>query len=359
MRMLVRLPNWIGDAVMAYPAIDMLVKAFPGASIMVAAPPGICEIFAHCQDLILIPLKSRGAKGVLEAARIYRGHQIDRAVLLQNAFGAACAAVLGGIPKRLGLATDGRRYLLTDSITAVQRSKMHEQDIFMVVARETVNRWGGDIRAIEDVEPYPRLNVLYEDYERIKDKFGIRVGEEDYAVLHPGAAYGTAKRWPQDRFASLGRLIRGEMGWRVVIIGSGVERDVCTAVASAIGKAGVMDVSGQTTVRDVMAIQSGARFVVANDSGSAHMAAALGVPTVVVFGSTNPLRTAPRNPNCTVIQRLTDCSPCKHRHCPKDHRCMTSVRVEDIWMVVKSVVNHLGEFNFSCLRKYEDTNRKA
>ena len=159
-----------------------------------------------------------------------------------------------------------------------------------------------------------------------------------FAVLAPGAAYGPAKRWDPARFADLGRGLEEP----VVILGAGPERETCREVASAVGD-GAIDLGGQTTLSQAAAILSRASVVVANDSGLMHLAAALGAPTVGLFGATDPEATGPRGEVTTVLRGNAPCSPCRHRRCPRGRICWNDLQVEAVTASALSVRAGRGE----------------
>jgi heptosyltransferase-2 len=148
--------------------------------------------------------------------------------------------------------------------------------------------------------------------------------------LIPGAAYGTAKRWPAERFAALADRLAGNLGAEIILFGSAGERDVAERIES-LSRAKIHNVAGQTRLRELAALLAECKVVVTNDTGAMHVAAAVGTPVVAVFGPTNPVTTSPVGPRHTLIRRPMDCSPCLLRHCPIDHRCMTAIDVEEVF----------------------------
>ena len=154
------------------------------------------------------------------------------------------------------------------------------------------------------------------------------IGERPYVVLGPGAAYGPAKRWPAERFVAIGRRCVSR-GLGVLACGAAGERDSAESIARAIGDQ-ARALAGDTTIEEQLALCAGARVTVSNDSGLAHVAAASGSPTVVVFGSTSSAWTAPLGPRVAIAQRAPVCSPCFQRTCAIGYRCLVAVLVSDV-----------------------------
>jgi heptosyltransferase-2 len=157
-----------------------------------------------------------------------------------------------------------------------------------------------------------------------------KLGMGDTIVgVSPGAAYGSAKRWLPERFAESASRVARELGARVAIFGSAAERDVCEIVSGAV-TAPVHNFAGETSLGEYIELAAACRVYLTNDSGPMHIASALGLPTVAVFGATNHVTTGPTGPLARVIRESVECSPCLKRECPIDHRCMTRVPSERV-----------------------------
>lgn len=287
MKVALRAPNWLGDAVMALPAIRAVAAA--GDEPIILALPSVAAVFAEWP---VIPVR-RG----LDVAPL-RASAAPRIILFTNSVPTALAARLAGIPERIGYRRLFGERLLTRSLP--RPKGLHQIDEYNRLV---------ETAGYGPVDAPPRLAPP-----------GPSSIAGDYVVLAPGARYGSAKRWPG--FAALARAL-AEGGGRVVLLG-------------ARGEAGpdlprsdrVVDLSGKTSLREALAITAGARAVVANDSGLAHAARAYGRPTVVIFGPTDPRRTAARG--AAVVTVEASCAPCHLRVCPVDHRCLTAITVERI-----------------------------
>lgn len=331
-RILVRAPNWIGDAVMCTPALATLRELFPAAELTVLVRPAIAELLkGHPSiDRILVYEhrgRHAGLAGKWALATTLRRVGFDLAVLFQNAFEAALLAFLAGIPRRLGYATDGRGFLLSDPMD-VRGAKASHQVMYYVNLLRGLGRIGA-------VQP-PRL-FLAEDEEREMTRRLAEAGiaEADLVMgINPGSTYGGAKRWIPERFGAvadrLGTRFGGDRPVRAVLVGASGEEALGRVVAESMqGRA--VQLSGRTTVRELMAVIKRCSLFLTNDTGPMHIAAAFGVPIVAVFGPTDSSTTAPFGTGHAIVREPVACSPCLLRECPIDHRCMTRVSVEAVY----------------------------
>ena len=318
---LVRATNWVGDAVMSLPALRALRQRFPEARISILAKPWVADLYrreSFCDELI--PLTALTLLDKCKAARGLRPKAFDTAILLQNAFEAAAIAYLAGIPERIGYARDGRGFLLTRSIPVPLSGEIPRHESFYYL--ELLRRAG--ILEQMPVNDFIRLESAPAARTAGLERFG-QLGLGDIVIgVSPGAAYGTAKRWLPERFAASANQIAGELGAAVAIFGSKDERDLCASVAQLITRP-VKNFAGETTLAEFIDLAAACRAYLTNDSGAMHIASALGVPTVAVFGATDDQTTGPTGPLAKVVREQVECSPCLKRECPIDHRCMTRV----------------------------------
>jgi heptosyltransferase-2 len=326
-KILVRATNWVGDAVMSLPALRALRQRFPEAEISILAKPWVAGLYdreTFCDRLI--PYTS-----LAQAVSDVRPFGFDCAVLLQNAFGAALTAFLARIPERIGYARDGRSPLLTRAIAVPRPGEIppHERFYYLELLRRA-----GMIDAI------PESTLIRLDGAGAARDVGLsrfhEMGMGQLVIgVSPGAAFGSAKRWLPERFAESADRIAREFGGTVAIFGSKDERDLCAAVAAAI-TAPSRNFAGETSLAEFIDLAAACSVYLTNDSGAMHIASALGVPTVAIFGATNDVTTGPTGPLARVIRHPVECSPCLKRECPIDHRCMT--RVESA-RVVEAALN--------------------
>lgn len=329
-RILIRFTNWVGDAVMALPALESVKENFPECHLTVVGRPWIIPLLeGHPAVDHIIPIEKRGRIPadlfeVLRVASRVRRLGFDLALLFQNAFEAALIARLGGVGLRVGYNTDGRRWLLSHAVVRDKTlENKHQVEYYLELLRAM--GWTAESRD-------PRLYVAERDRESAHALF-VRhgVGKNDFLLgLSPGAAFGPAKRWPAERFAAVGDRAVDTWGARVLILGSKGERPIGGQVESTMKHAPI-NLCGETSLGEVMSLTRRCGMFVTNDSGLMHIAAALRVPTVAVFGSTDPVATGPRSPKARVVRCDTDCSPCLKAVCPGDFRCMLDIGADQVW----------------------------
>ncbi len=327
-RILVRATNWVGDAVMSLPALQALRERFPEAHIAVLARPWVADVYGResfANEVIAYTLprgwKDFGAKW--RFAQEIRKRSFDTAILLPNAFEAAALVWLAGIPKRIGYARDGRGFLLT---TAVQRPApgeipRHERFYYLELLRRA-----GIIEALPTSEQI-RLGGTAAARTVGLAKFAA-LGLHDVTGVSPGAAFGTAKRWLPERFTEAVT----QLGHAAALFGSKDERALCESIADDLRSRGipVHNFAGETTLSEYIELAAACRVYLTNDSGSMHIASALNVPTIAVFGATDHVGTGPTGPLARVVREQVECSPCLLRECPIDHRCMKAVTAERV-----------------------------
>ena len=331
-RVVVRGPNWVGDSVMTVPALRALRRVLPHANITLAIRPGAQGIFSEADfiDDVLV-YNRKNAFSVVPQIREWRRRNFDLALLFQNAFEAALIPFLASVPLRLGYATESRQALLTHPLELPDwRSSRHEvfYYLYLVTALEQI-LFGSS--SICEAAPDASIAISEERKAEANDllrAYGIR--EEDSVVaICPGSVNSRAKRWPAEAYAALAdRLIESRR--RVLLIGSQEEADVSKEVMSRMRHEPVV-LTGKTTLDQVTAVLATVDLIVTNDTGPAHIGAALDRPTIVIFGPTNPLTTRPFSPAAEILRHPPECAPCMLRDCPIDHRCMTAITVDEVF----------------------------
>jgi heptosyltransferase-2 len=353
-KVLVRATNWLGDAVMSLPAIRAIRQVFPHAHIAIAERPWVADLYSRETSIDSI-IPYTGSRRAF-AARL-REERFDGAILLQNAFDAALIAWLARIPERIGYNRDARGLLLTRAIPVPEPGDIPRHERFYYL--ELLRRAG----LIERFPPTDAIRL--EGIEAARESGVCHLAELGMALpvigISPGAAYGNAKRWLPDRFASsAGGLATGDFlcGSKtpatrgcplgpalqpgVLVFGSASERPLCEEVAAALSRYGlqVRNLAGETTLREFIDLAAACRLFLTNDSGAMHVASALAVPTVAVFGATDDATTGPTGPLARVVREHAECSPCLLRDCPIDHRCMTRVTAEKVAAVALELWTH-------------------
>jgi heptosyltransferase-2 len=329
-RILIRATNWVGDAVMSMPAFEAVRENFPHSHVTVLARPWVVPLYeSHPAVNEVIPYKRgygyrKDSWEFLRVIRLLRTLHFDMAVLFQNAFEAALIARLAGIRIRVGYNTDGRGMLLSHSVVRGKEVlKVHQVEYYLTLLRAL--GWEAQTRD-------PALRASPESIARARALL-LSKGIEDHDLLvglSPGAAYGPAKRWPVERFAAIGDRAIREWGAKVAVLGTEKEKALGETLISSTTR-GAVNLCGMTGLGDAMALIQRCQVFVSNDSGLMHVSAALKVPTVAVFGSTNCVATGPRGKNARVVKKDMDCSPCFKPECPAGYRCLLAVQSDEVW----------------------------
>lgn len=338
-RILIRSANWVGDAIMTTPALRAIRRNFPEAHITLLAKPWVAPVFEnnpHLDEIMIYQASGRhqGYAGLWRLAKDLRQGKFDLAVLFQNAFEAALIAFLARIPRRLGYTTDGRTALLNQRVRSWRRLKKgHLIDYYLGLVAGAGMRLDGHALTLEitDSEQAIALQLLR---DRGLAETQMIVG------INPGATYGTAKRWLPERFAQLGRRLIEQYQAGIIIFGSDAEAPLGQQLATQIGP-GSLNLCGQTSLREAMALIGQCNLFVTNDSGLMHVAAALNIPQVAIIGPTDVVATGPSNARSRMVRmaQVCDRSPCMEAHCPIDHRCMNAVSVDHVMDAAMALLN--------------------
>jgi len=297
-KILIRGVNWIGDAVLTLPAIRAIRRAYPGAHTALLVRPWVAEIFHNDPDIdeiILYDESFNGLSGKLKLAKTLRRKHFDTAILLQNAFDAALITRLAGIPERIGYDRDGRGLLLTKPVPVKKDIlSKHHVHYYLDLLRSA---------AIEAEETPPYIS-LTDDERQWARNFLISNLQSPISKpligINPGATYGSAKRWPAEKFAGVISRTVNELDGKVIIFGSHSERGIADEIVKSVRANGrsplqqyVLNMAGRTTLRELAALIAECDALVTNDSGPMHIASALFVPVVAIFGSTDRTATGP------------------------------------------------------------------
>jgi heptosyltransferase-2 len=331
-RVVVRPPNWLGDAVLAIPAMTGIRRAFAGAHLTIAASASVATLFKEITPVgpdavVELPTASAGARAVVVAGKY------DIGVLFPNSFGSAWQFYRAGIPERWGYPTAGRGLLLTKRSRGRAASK-HQSDYYRALVR------GLDIPC-GDEPPHVRPSAASAEVAgQLLSKAGYAAGAPLVAVM-PGAAYGQAKQWPPERMAELIAKLISERDVYCVLAGAAHDRPAARAIESwlrarASGAwARVIDLIGHTSLGALTGVLARATVCVSNDSGGMHLASAVGRPVVAIFGPTNEQATRPAGDHDLITESVF-CRPCMMRDCPIDHRCMRRITVERVFGAVSA-----------------------
>lgn len=338
----IRCPNWIGDAVMATPIFGMVRQLFPKARITAIAHEPIAELLKGVDgiDDFLIFSRATSVKRSEEqrVERELRQKKADLGILLARSFSSAWMFWKGKVRWRLGMCGHFRRFLLN---IPVKHPKMQMHDVLA---------YGELLRPFGAVDQFPQLQlkVLKEEQtalETVLKSLGKR-SDEKLIVINPGAAYGSAKCWPKENFRSLAMSLSKRSDIFCVFVGDRATFSMVEDIIAGLPR-NVMSLAGATSLRDLMALLSLADCVVSNDSGPMHIAAAFKRPLIALFGSTNPARTGPWGCG-TVVYKHVACSPCYLRECPSDFQCMRQILPEEVLQHINVHCPHGYSHNAEC-----------
>jgi len=315
---------------MSVPALRALRQLLPNAHITLATKSSTEAIFAEA-DFVNELLIFTGDSVMAQAAK-WREQKFDAAILFPNSFKVALVAKLARIPLRLGYATEGRGFLLSNAAKIPDwRSERHESFFYLNLIAELEQRLFQTSNTLsQGLQDQLQISEQRQSAaaQFLRDN-GVR-GERPLIAICPGSINSRAKRWPADRFAALADRLQAELKAEVLLIGSPAELEVSREVTAAMNQPAIT-LTGQTDLAMAGAILSQVDLLITNDTGPAHLAAALRRPTLVIFGPTNPLTTRPLSEVAEIVRIPPECAPCMLRDCPIDHRCMTAIEVDDVF----------------------------
>jgi len=330
-KILIRGPNWVGDAVLAIPAMKAVRARFPDAEITLLVRPWVAGLFSSVPfvDKVWCETKPSSVADWIRVTRDIKSRRFDLALLLPNSFESALMMFVSRVPERIGYATDGRRWMLTNAVATLPEPR-HQVHYYLDL-----------VKVLSATAEPPSIEIEARNHERYTARRllaaeGILPGSS-FLVLNPGAAYGSAKRWPEDRFARVADSLARELGLHVAIIGSEAERPIANRISERMTSTTAV-LTGKTPLETLIGVLAESSLMITNDSGPMHIAAALGIPTIAIFGSTDERVTAPYGPRTRIVKHPVECSPCLLRECPIDHRCMNRVSVEDVCRAARELV---------------------
>lgn len=334
-RILIRGTNWLGDAVMTTPALERLRASFPAAHIALLATPlsaGLFQTSPFVNEVLEYRRREEGVKAFFATVGRLRARRFDLAVLFQNAFEAALLARLGGARLRVGFAEQGRGFLLTHKLhRGTQNRNRHQiHDYLDIVAECERVCFGETFRAVNE-KPLPSLLARSGAADRLRERFQLNRLGQPLVALNTAATNSRAKCWPEANFATLADRLIADFNAHVVFIGAASERANAESVIRRMNRREALNLAGETTMAELVGLLAESSLLISNDTGPAHVAAALGTPTLTIFGPTNEFETAPTGRRAELIRAPgIDCARCMHRDCPIDHRCLTRIAPEDV-----------------------------
>jgi lipopolysaccharide heptosyltransferase II len=359
-RILIRGTNWLGDAVMTTPALLRLRERFPNAHITLLTPEKLKDLWPGHPAVNEIISFAPG-ESAFSVGRKLRSGKFDLALVLPNSPRSALEVFLARIPQRIGYARPWRNFFLTQTVPprteAVKMRKRSVNEIQQLVAHPAQNsKFKIQNFASHQIHEYlhlaavlganpeplaPQLFVSPDEIEIAKKKFGLEKTTPPVFGLNPGAEYGPAKRWPAERFNAAAKEIQHRTNCLWILFGAKGDAPIVNQIESGIqnSKFKTQNLAGKTSLRELMSLLKLCRVLLTNDSGPMHVAAALGTPVVVPFGSTSPELTGPCLPSDSrhhLLKSNAPCSPCFLRECPIDFRCMNGISVERVIEAVMS-----------------------
>jgi len=342
MKILVRGTNWIGDAVMSVPALKQLRRIFPDAHIALHTRTWADGLFGDApfiDELVTFDKGRWAVKDVYDNSQFLKGDGYDMAIVLPNSFESALTSFMSSIPVRFGYNRDLRGLLLTDPIAVPEwKNRRHEVYYYLNLISEVEKRTNGrDTVSVQ--EPDTSLEITAAQMERartILSGAGVDTARK-LVVLAVGSTNSLAKRWPAKNYADVSRSLINDLGANVVLAGSPDEAKVAAGVAAAAGN-GVVDLVGKTQLGEAVGILGAADLMISNDMGLAHVAAAVGTPTIVLFGPTNPATTRPWGANVHVVQRDVSCEACDRNDESDRHVCARWGSVEEVVTAAKEIL---------------------
>ncbi len=316
--MVIRIPNWLGDALMATPVYYNLSQM---EKIYLFGPPQIVDLFKNFPNTEIIYYRKGETKKNLNVLKLLKK---KIGLLLPNSFSSAWLFFRARLKERWGYATDLRKFLLTKAIKP-PKEKMHQRDYYLYL-----------LKKLNLPCDFKELILLLSKREIDEAKELLKELNKNFIVLAPGAAYGPAKMWPKEYYKALAEALV-KKGYAIIIAGGPKEKEIGEYIKNGILK--VYNLCGKTDLPTVAGIFSLAKAVISNDSGLMHLAAALRVPQIAIFGSTDPEATGPLNPNAIILKKELPCSPCFKRTCKYGHyNCLKSITVEEVISSISELI---------------------
>lgn len=354
---LVRGLNWLGDAIMATPALQQLREAQPNAHITLLTPDKLASLWENQPYLDAILTFSK-RQTIWKTAFLLRKKHFDIGIALPNSIRSALELRLAGIPFRIGRACSWRTFLLTDAVPprpgARSMHKLSRSEALLANSNhapspakaifpaahhahdylDLISHLGGSLKPLP-----PKIWVTEKEIAEAQDRLGVNPADQEHpwCGLNPGAEYGPAKRWPAENFVHAAVQLHHQTGCRWVIFGGAGDMQTAREIEekiqhdSGITTPITLNMAGKTTLRQLASALRLCRFVLTNDTGPMHLASAVGTPVIALFCSTSPEMTGPVfAQNARILRATVPCSPCFQRICPVDSRCMREITVERV-----------------------------
>lgn len=337
-RVLIVLPNWLGDIVMALPSVAAARNHFASQHLAVALPRAMTPVVRMLTGLDAVVSLEGGQDGFASDVATLAGRKYDVAVLFPNSFRSAWMTYRAGIMERWGYAADFRRLLLTRAVKRPREGGHHSNYYRTLLGKLKISIEDDNAKLVVTDSQRARAARLLERH-RVASSRPI-------VVMAPGSAHGHAKQWLPERYAEVARRSVIELGQSVVFVGGIDDRPVGRAIESFITEAGhglsderrIVNLIGHTDLTELIGILANCEACVSNDTGAMHLAAVLSKPVVAVFGPSDERVTAPIGPH-ELLSHPVRCRPCLLRDCPIDHRCMIGISTNDVFSALVRCLN--------------------
>ena len=334
---LLRLPNWVGDVLMATPVLRALRENFPESKIVVLGKPWSRDLLdGHpaVDEIITAPFQSGklNVRSIMALVKQIKEQDPQWGLLLPNSLGSALIFVVAGIPNRVGYSTNGRSIVLNRGVP-VPHEKMHQIDSFLhlLTGFSLDGPWDKTLYFPIQDQKMLEAEALWKEWNVIRTD--VIVG------LNPGAAWGPSKRWLPANFAAAGEMFQRELGARILIFGGPEDVPLAQEIASRMQTPPLI-AAGRDNLRVLPALLSRCNLLITNDTGPMHIAASQKVPQVVLFGPTDPRQTSYSDPSMHVIRKDLECSPCFEPHCPLGHhRCMSEISPAEVFFAGSTILD--------------------
>ena len=338
-RILVRGVNWVGDTILTYPTVQKLKSLFPHSHLAILVPSHLIDLwktFPYADEIIPFQ-KKRGFGSIwedLNLSQSLKDRNFDLAIIFPRSFRSAFQAYLARIPIRIGYQDEGRSLFLTHGIRRTEEIRRSHRVHYFQKLTDSLGQAEGSSS--------PRIFLREEDRKWAEQKLrdlGIQDGRP-LIGMNPGATYGLAKCWYPERFGELGKRLFEKWKATVLLFGKEEERPIAKEILQHLKEGGI-DLTGKTHLLQLAALLERCQLIVTNDTGTMHVATAVGAPVVALFGSTDPSTTGPWGDGHIVIRKDVPCSPCLKRICPTDHRCMELITVDEVEEIIDKKLREL------------------
>ncbi len=343
LKILVRMPNWLGDAVMATGVLDQIQMQFPSAQVSITGPGFICDLFRYdprVRDFFPYRPKKAAKYNPFHKDLIQmRAQHFDLAILLTQSFSTAWQIWWTRAKHRIGFANEARGFLLTHPFDFPENRQTQH---LVLTYQELLKLYQGRPSPVFK----PKLYVSEQALSEARDFFNKHLHGYKVIGLCPQAAYGPAKQWPWERFRGLAQLLN-QKGYAVMIFADAQGKELGQKITQGLESSLCIDMSAKTNMMQFMAFMKQCDLLVTNDSGPMHLATALDKSLVALFGSTDDKVTGPYSDKAFVIHKRVECSPCFKRVCPIDFRCMNRIEVQEVFERIEIQLKHESEKSHS------------